>query len=160
MGLFDDDYDDLYPPEHYPEYDFNRDGHIDWFEAGEIETDEAYGSNWDMVTPVDDSEKELEEEGISMVDFLLMNDAKKYKALDESISIIPCAYAEYFDDFARIDGMDEEIRELDERGIDPYDFDDACDDRKYQILKEAGLEPEDYAEYFEDFEAVNREYYD
>lgn len=38
--FFDDDYDGLYDPDRYREYDLDRDGHIDGFEAGLIEEDE------------------------------------------------------------------------------------------------------------------------
>lgn len=141
MGLFDDDFDDIYPADLYPEYDFNRDGHIDAFEATEIA---AEGFEDHDISGGDDPISELEDYGMDFGSFLAMSDAEKYKFLQDAVILNEFDYLEYFDDYDRISVMDSELIELCEYGIDPYDFEDANDDHKYQMLKKAGLDSEDY----------------
>lgn len=98
----------------------------------------------------------LEDEGVSEIEFKHMKDIDKYKMLMNQ-ALDPDDYEEYFDDINEAERIYYIHEELEEAGlsIDVLQMEAGV---LYATLRNAGLDPQDYEEFFLDYKETEKQY--
>ena len=136
-------------------YDYlDRSSRDDWDDDDEDDDEDDWDSGDDFSKSYsglidDDLAEELKDEGIDPVEFELMSDYEKYKALDAAL-LDEDDYEEYFDNYEFFDDNWCDIEDLQGYGIDIERFLKLDDEDKYDLLMSYDLDPDDYCDLFED----------